>query len=239
MSIDLRLPNITGKTQEERLSQLQSYTYQLVEKLNWALNALESNSGGGFSAVVYNGAQGNTASASASFRTFDSIKELIIKSSDIIQAYSDEIKVRFDGLYASKSDFGTFKQNTSSAISANSQKIDQYYTDLQTISGQVETILSTNAWIRSGFLEEIDGIPVYGIEVGQTTQSGGQEVFNKYARFTAEGIYFYLPSASKPIAWMSGRKLYVGNAEITESLKLGKYVCDTSDGVAFQWVGGV
>ena len=83
MSIDLRLPNITGKTQEERLSQLQSYTYQLVEKLNWALNALESNYGGGFSAVVYNGAQGNTASASASLRTFDSIKELIIKSSDI------------------------------------------------------------------------------------------------------------------------------------------------------------
>ena len=110
---------------------------------------------------------------------------------------------------------------------------------MQTISGQVETILSTNAWIRSGLLEEIDGIPVYGIEVGQTTQSGGQEVFNKYARFTAEGIYFYLPSAPKPIAWMSGRKLYIGNAEITGSLKLGKYVCDTSDGVAFQWVGGV
>lgn len=33
-------PRITGKTPEEKIDQLTTYIYQLVEQLNWAFNAL-------------------------------------------------------------------------------------------------------------------------------------------------------------------------------------------------------
>lgn len=40
--IQIRLPNITGKTPEEQLKQIQSYLFQLVGELNWALSAMEN-----------------------------------------------------------------------------------------------------------------------------------------------------------------------------------------------------
>lgn len=39
--IELKLPNITGGTPEEQIQQLKRYLYQLVQELNWALQALE------------------------------------------------------------------------------------------------------------------------------------------------------------------------------------------------------
>ncbi|MGM9550232.1 MAG: hypothetical protein ACI3V5_10385 [Faecousia sp.] len=40
--MNIRYPNITGKTPEEQLSQMRSYLHQLVDQLNWALSVLES-----------------------------------------------------------------------------------------------------------------------------------------------------------------------------------------------------
>ena len=46
--IDLRYPNITGKSEADRLRQLESYLRQLVDKLNYALATLEKqNTKGG------------------------------------------------------------------------------------------------------------------------------------------------------------------------------------------------
>ena len=38
---DLRLPSITGRTTEEQVKQIKSYLYQLVQELNFALQAIE------------------------------------------------------------------------------------------------------------------------------------------------------------------------------------------------------
>ena len=43
--IHIRLPNITGKTEQEQLTQIKSYLYQLAQDLNWALSTMESGSG--------------------------------------------------------------------------------------------------------------------------------------------------------------------------------------------------
>lgn len=40
--MNIRYPNITGKTPEEQLAQMRSYLHQLVDQLNWALSTLES-----------------------------------------------------------------------------------------------------------------------------------------------------------------------------------------------------
>ena len=60
MSINLRLPNITDPTADGKIRQIQSYLYQTIEQLNWALNTLES---GGAGAVVMQGK--NTAGGSS------------------------------------------------------------------------------------------------------------------------------------------------------------------------------
>lgn len=44
---NLRYPNITARTEAERLRQLESYLRQLVDQLNFALAALEALSGKG------------------------------------------------------------------------------------------------------------------------------------------------------------------------------------------------
>lgn len=38
---DIRYPNITGRTEAQRLRQLESYLRQLVDQLNYALAQLE------------------------------------------------------------------------------------------------------------------------------------------------------------------------------------------------------
>lgn len=41
--MNIRFPNITGKTEAEQLAQVKSYLHQLVEQLNWAFNTIEKN----------------------------------------------------------------------------------------------------------------------------------------------------------------------------------------------------
>lgn len=38
---NIRYPNITGKTPEEKLQQMESYMRQLVDQLNYLLNIIE------------------------------------------------------------------------------------------------------------------------------------------------------------------------------------------------------
>lgn len=39
--INIRYPNITGKTEAEQIKQMESYMRYLVDQLNWALSLLE------------------------------------------------------------------------------------------------------------------------------------------------------------------------------------------------------
>ena len=98
-------------------------------------------------------------------------------------------------------------------------------------------IVEVNARIKSGLLYYDDnGIPVYGLEVGQTNTVNGVEVFNKFARFTAGRLSFYDNNGTE-VAYISDYKIYITHAEVTGTLKLGGYLVDTSNGVTFKWVG--
>lgn len=41
--IDIRYPNITAKTEKEKIEQIHRYLYYLADQLNYALPLLESN----------------------------------------------------------------------------------------------------------------------------------------------------------------------------------------------------
>ena len=241
MSIDIRLPNINGKTDSEQLAQIRSYLYQFAGQLQWALSTIEAGSGS--NVVLQKGSSSTTAQEESAISNFNQIKNLIIKSADIINAYYEKIDnmLKLNGEYVAQSDFGVYSEMTSQIINANSSSIEQLFTNLQEISDTVDSLydstIATNAYLKTGLLEyDANGVPVYGLEIGQTNAVDGVKIFDKFTRFTADRLSFY-DSNDVEVAYISDYKLVITNAEIKGTLKLGGCELDTSNGIALKWVG--
>lgn len=237
-----RLPSVTAKTEAGKLQQIQSYMYQLVEQLNVALADIDGGSIGKQTATANQPGISPTAGTEvAAQATFGSIKSLIIKSADIVNAYYDVINKRLEGLYVAESDFGTYAEQTAQQIEANSTAVKQFYTNLQTVISDINLKISqidVSAYINSGLLDyDDDGAPVYGLEVGQRTEIDGKEVFNRYARFTASKLSFF-DSNGIEVAYISDKKLYISHVEITGSFTMGGFVDIVLDdkSVVTKWV---
>ena len=243
MSIDFRLPNITAKDEAGQLIQMKSYLHQLVEQLNYAMKTVESSSSG---AVAYQN-KATTAAAgedAKSQATFNSIKSLIIKSADIVQAYEETIFEDFNGKYFADSDFGTYLAETNKTVTDNSEYTKEVYTKVETITNEDGTgsldelqkeTKTTNAYIKRGALGYHERLKkdVYGIAVGQTDDNG---VYNKYAWFISDGLCLFDENGQE-VAYVSQNKLYITDAVFLGTIQFGKYKMDTSDGVAFTWIG--
>ena len=228
MNANLRYPNINGKTTDQQLLQTRQYLHTLVDQLNFALQ----NVGGGSAATA--NTQKSVAASKAdkeqqALSTFNDIKALIIKSADIVNAYYDQINTRLEGVYIAESDFGSFAEHTTQDIQANSTNIEQLFTNVQTIIGDIDglesRLIEANAYINSGLLDydKNTGVPVYGLEIGQRNTIDGVEVFNKYAQFTADRLAFF-DSNGVEVAYVSDRKLYITVVEVTGELIRGKLV---------------
>lgn len=243
MSIDFRFPNITAKDEAGQLIQMRSYLHQLVEQLNYAMKTVESgsSSSASYQAQMTPAAAGEDAKAQS---TFNSIKSLIIKSADIVNAYYETINARLKGIYVAESDFGTYTEVTDAKIEGNSTAIAQHYENIQQILSDIEgfenSLIEVNAHIKTGLLYyDETGAPVYGLEIGQRTAMDGVETFNKYARFTSEKLSFY-DSNDNEVAYISDKKLYITHVEITGSLSLGGFVetVRVDKSVVTKWVEG-
>lgn len=248
MSLDLRLPNITATDATGQVMQMKNYLYQMVQQLNYSMQTVQTSAA---EAAVQAAQTASAASKTDPVSTFSEIKALIIKSADIVNAYYEQINRRLEGVYVAQSTFGTYTEQTSQEIEENSTNINQAFTNIQQVQValdeavndmlKIESILvSVNAYINSGLLyTDEEGVPVYGIEVGQRTEVDGQEVFNRYARFTSNKLSFY-DSNGNEVAYISDYKLFISNVEITGSYRIGHLV-DTvqSDGsIVTKYMGG-
>lgn len=208
--MDLRLPNLTATDTAGKLNQLQRYLYALVEQLNWELGTASAPAT----------PQTIAAPTPAPAETFSSIKSLIIKSADIVQAYGDKITQTLAGKYVAQSEFGTFTEETVQVLEQTSKEVEQLFSNLQRIES---TLIGVNAYLRSGLLYyDAGGVPVYGLEVGQQTQVDGQTVFNKYARFTAGKLSFY-DANDNEVAYISDYKLHITNVEVGGTYRQGHF----------------
>lgn len=247
MSIDIRLPNITAGTDSEKLKQLHSYMYQLVEQLNWALNNIDT---AGISGTENPAVAKPTASNKQDdpVSNFNSIKGLIIKSADIVNAYYDKIDelLKLSGEYIASSDFGTFKEQTLNQLSATNDQIQQNVTSFQQIfdeNGNIRKEILVNGNIYSGIIGyAMNDDAIVGIEIGQTTtrkdnDGNSTEIFSAFARFTADRLSFYDFNGTE-VAYISDYKLYITHVQITDSLTIGGYVDTVVDGgIVTKWVG--
>jgi hypothetical protein len=247
MGLELRLPNITGTTEKEQLIQIKSYLYQLAQQLQWGLNTIETPS---VSQQVINKTsqkvivQNKEEDVEA---TFNSLKALIIKSADIVDAYYDEISTRLEGVYVAQSDFGTYTVKTETLERETAAFTETTYSRLATIEGDIEYIRETEGYIKTGIIvdslsaEEAakynkkEGEGLIGIEVGETTEG----VFTKFARFTANRLSFY-DQGDNEVAYIGNYKLYINNVEVNHSFKIGgfKDIVQTNGDVVTKWVGG-
>ncbi len=244
MGAEFRYPNIPNGTAAELRAYMKSYLYQLVEQLQFATTNAGLVSGYAASQQQASAAKQPASDSIDPVASFNSIKPLIIKSADIVNAYYTAISNRLEGLYIAESDFGTYVEETELVLNQSSNDIEQLYSNMQSILTDIEnlgfTLAEVNAYIKSGLLDDgDDGIPVYGLEIGQKNTVDGEEVFNKYARFTSGGLTFYDQNDSE-VAYISDYKLYIRNAEITVSLRMGGFV-DTvlaNGDVVTKWAGG-
>jgi hypothetical protein len=265
MGYELRLPSITAHDEKGQLMQMRNYLHQIVEQLQWALNDISANASG---YVVATPPKSNSSAQkeAETAANFNAIKPLIIKSADIVAAYSDEIQAMLNGLYVAESDFGTFKEQTAQNILNTSSYTERSFSNIQEITNSLSdslrntknevdsklgnisgvldsishTLIDVSANIRSGLLfYDENGVPVYGLEVGQKTKIDGVEVFDKFARFTSDRLSFYDQNDNE-VAYISDRKLYINHVEIKGTLRMGGFVKTVlADGsIVKRWITG-
>lgn len=245
MPINIKPPHITSVNGIGQIEQLKTYLIQLSGELNWALGSINdelTKASNGDATALQSKATSQAASQTEAQATFNSIKSLIIKSADIVNAYTEVIDKTLSGKYVATSDFGTYMKENESALTITPEFISQnYYSkqDLETAVNVVNKVIESEGYIKTGEIATDEhGYPVYGVEVGATVDADGQQIYRKYARYTAGGIELYdAGSQEKPVATIYNYKMTITNAEITGTLALGRFAWDYNDvsGLTLKW----
>jgi hypothetical protein len=210
MSVEIMLPRIGADSPRGQIEEIKSYLYRLAEELGWALSRIEES----------------VSDLSERERlSFERMKPLIMSSAEIASSYYGSISRRLEGKFASRGEFGDHVTSTTLTLEANSREIAQLFERLDKVSsateGMSDTLTSVTAHIRSGYLGEENGSPVYGVEIGQKTLQDGNEVFNRFARFSAGRLTFYDGEGNEQ-AYISDRRLYVSAIELPQG-EMGPY----------------
>ena len=156
---------------------------------------------------------------------------------DGYKTYVEENYVSEDGF---EEKYKSVSEQSTKEINDHFEALDQFKND-------------TTANIKTGLLGYTDDEtprPIYGVEVGQrTTNAEGVEVFDQYARFTADKLSFF-DNGGHEVTQIGDKKMSVTNVEITGTsddidgdygtLSHGRFV-DTAlaDGtIVSKWIGG-
>lgn len=243
--IDIRVPATLSADPAKATEETKRFLFQLVEQLNKGLAAMERRQENELVQVRTETKAAVDANNPSS--RWNEIKALIIKSADIITAYSEEISATLASSYVAQSTFGTYTQQMENRLSANSGGLEARIHDLETINsewygdgGGAEVVKEMNGVIKAGVLfYDGNGDPVVGVEVGQRNEEGGVVTFDKFARFTSDRLSFYDGSGNE-VAYISDMTLHITQAEITtaeitERLLLGHYRLETDNGLSFVW----
>ena len=230
---DIRRPNINAPTPEGKIKQIESYLYQLTNQLNFAIKSTENPSMVTAKDQNENDVPVNTDAE----KTFFRVKDLIIKSADIVNAYYETISKRLSGKYVAVSDYGIFKQETNASLDATSKNITQNYESIQSIESDIENInelRKDNCYIKTGWLD--DNETIAGVEVGKISEVDGVTQ-TAFARFTTNKLVFF-DDTGHELGSFSDYRLYVNIVVVREKLQFeGGYILDPSNGLAFKWGG--
>lgn len=228
---------ITGSGQEQ-LQQIQSYLFRLSQELELALGTVDKQLLTLRDTAAQTERTVRAVSESQNPKAqFSSLKALIIKSADIVNAYSEEISRKLSGEYVAQSDYGTFRQETRQEIRENSQEITRAFSNMQVIEDTLAelngAVTQVNAWIKTGKLgEDQDSVPIYGVEIGQQTEKDGIVAFQKFARLLADRLSFFDRNGLE-VSYIGEESMHITRAEVSTlaagdasagKLQMGEYL---------------
>jgi len=245
VSTIVTLPSLAGVSDPRTLY---SYLYRMAEQLNVALAELE----GGSQSILAAAPVGDRAPAEQNAR--DELKALIVNTAQTIHREMDHLETVLRSDYAAISDqWGLYKEQMHNTITATAEGIVQQYgfaADIEALGNQAADFdryrISTEGFIRQGFVERNDaGVPIIGIAIGQgltgtETVVDGQTVLElnetqSCAFYTAERVSFRI--GGREVAYLSNRRLYVADVEVTGGLRLGEWLLDGRDGLTVKFIG--
>lgn len=160
---------------------MKSYLHQLADELNFQLDKTGSIGSGYPASSVDVAAIAKPVKKDDAISNFNDIKALIIKSADIVNAYSEEISKKLEGEYVAVSDFGTFKETTEAQLTASSAQVSSVLTkqeQIETDMGDMERELrseieQTAESIKLEVMDDTDGkTATIKLTVGKNTYSG-------------------------------------------------------------------
>lgn len=234
-------PPILKGTAEQQLNQIYGYLFRLSEALNVADDRIGTLS----TPQIISEIRKNTVGIIPDAQTIEDVRALINKTA----------KELYNGLEGLESDFGAFETNIISTIEETAGEVINRYGITEAISGLQEQsagfstyIMETEGFIKQGFIDRNEqGVPIVGIAIGQGLTS--QKVIidgNEYeqidstqscAFYTANRVSFRVNG--REVAYVSNRKLYIGDVEITGGVVLdGKWLINTENGFSIEWIGG-
>ena len=256
---DIRLPNISGSADmSTQMAQMRSYMYQMVEQLNWALNALDSSASDQVQQLP-----GQTVAPADDDKKEDdanqrmaNLRDLIIKSADVVRQEMDRLETELKGSYVAQSDFGTYLEEISQRIEADPSQLSQYFKFASDIRADLDRVgvdftsykTDVEGYIRQGIVGYDGTVPIIGIAIGQDirtsqtgveTEQGVYDVIDKSSNmsvWTTEKLSFYI--GGQETAYFSNGKLTVAQIAADRITGAGKWDVSFTSGVKFKWIGG-
>lgn len=247
---EIRLPNINGRTEQEQLTQVKDYLFQLTGQLNYALNQVNDE-------IVQTQKIVNQVSSNGSSeeeqkkkeQQFIELKNLIIKSADMVTFCEDIVTEKLEGDYQASSElFGTYMSKTDALEVKTSTNETIFYNAVDSINSKIDDLSimrKDNCYIKTGWIGvDENGNRIAGFEVGQYEETkyedeDGKEIIEYtdrgFAQFRPDKLAFYDKDGTE-LAYFAQYVMHINKAEIKQTLKLGGYLVDLTDGVAFKWV---
>lgn len=251
MNLRVELPPVLAGSSEARLQQLYGYLFRMAEQLNVAMDGLGAGGGtasntGGSSSVRKNAEDVQDSQAE--------LRALIVNTAEIIRSEMDKLEATLQGRYTAISEqWGVYQEEMQNTITATAEGVLQQYgfaSSIETLEEQAAGFAryrtETQGYIRQGFIErDSAGVPIIGIAIGQgltgiETEVDGQTVLEldttqSCAFYTAERVSFRIHG--QEVAYLSNRRLYVADVEVTGGMTLGKWLLDGSDGLTIKYIG--
>ncbi|MBO5715607.1 MAG: tail fiber domain-containing protein [Clostridia bacterium] len=169
MNLNIAYPSISEGTTEERLNELRSYLYQMVD----TLNACDTSA----YAVMSELSQAVNASelpedakrpeTELRLQEYSALRSLIIKTADYAVQNSESFGLSLQGNYVAVSDFGEYFENATVDIDGTPYGITQLYNYSAGIdAASSDYRVNQESYIKTGLLYHDGALPVYGVGVG-------------------------------------------------------------------------
>lgn len=238
MALFSSVPPVISGSFSDQMHAVKSFLSSLCKDLNFAFQNLDFGNFCVETAQQLSNTSLTDEQKKEIANTANDLRSIIITNATEIYQEIDRMTAEFDSIYVAKSDFGTYIDEEGNEVEWTASGLVQQFENIQTIVSNNETefdsyVAKTNASIIIGKLYEEDGIPMYGVGIGQhiETQEGVDEEGNETqevvsvsdlsATFTADRLRFW--DNGDWVAEISRNVLTITNAVIKNSLSIGGF----------------